>query len=96
MNPSQQYPIPHAQVAARVIDNEAVIVLSESGEVEILNEVGSRIWELMDGTRTLEAIAQTLAEEFEVTAEQAQADLAEFVEQLVQQRVIVLADRPAT
>ncbi len=94
MSMLQSYPAPHNQVAGRVIDNEAVLVLSQSGEVQVLNEVGARIWELTDGTRTVAQVAQAIADEFDVSAEQAQADVSEFVAQLVAQNVLVLGERP--
>lgn len=95
MNRLDQYPRPHEQVAGRVIDDEAVLVLAESGEVQVLNEVGARIWQLTDGTRSLAQIADAIAAEFEVSAEQARADVTEFVAQLVGERILVLADAPS-
>ncbi len=44
-----------------------------------LNETGVRIWELIDGQRTLGEIIEVLVQEFKVTAEEAEADLSEFV-----------------
>lgn len=40
-----------------------------------LNEVGSRMWSLLDGARTLQQVADLVAEEYEVSAEEACADL---------------------
>jgi hypothetical protein len=47
-----------------------------------LDEVGARIWELIDGQRRVEEIRDTIVEEYEVSAEVAEADLIEFVQQL--------------
>jgi hypothetical protein len=47
-----------------------------------MNEVGGRIWQLIDGKRRLEEIRDVIVEEFEVTPEKAEGDLVEFVEQL--------------
>jgi len=46
-----------------------------------LNEVGGAIWNLLDG-RSLDDIASTIAGDFEVTAEAAQSDVAEFLRDL--------------
>ena len=94
MNRLHSYPAPHEQVAGRVIANEAVLVLAQSGEVQVLNEVGARIWELTDGTRTIAQIAQTIADEFDVSLEQAQADVGDFISALVGERIVVLSDQP--
>jgi hypothetical protein len=53
-----------------------------------LNEVGSRIWELIDGGVTIRQIRDRLVEEYEVTPEQAEADLIEFLGQLEQAGVV--------
>ncbi len=68
--------------ASRIIDGEAVIVLPEIGEIKVLNAVGSRIWDLLDGHRTVAEIAGTIHQEFEVAAEQAQQDVIEFIGEL--------------
>ena len=94
MDPLQQYPIPHPQVAGRVIDDEAVIVLSDTGQVQVLNEVGAHVWELIDGARSVTEIAQAIAEEFDVSLQEASADVLEFVLELEKEKIIVLADQP--
>ena len=81
-------------MAGRVIDDEAVIVLSESGEVEVLNSVGARIWELADGTRTVGEIASAIEGEYAIEREHAVADVVEFIGRLVSERIVVMADSP--
>ncbi len=92
MKLSEKYPVLHPQVAARIIDSEAVIVLPESGEVNVLNEVGSRIWELIDGAHSVGEIAEIIVAEYDVTAEQAERDVEEFIQELVETKMLVLAD----
>ncbi len=82
MNNNDEYLVRHAQVASRVVDGQAVIVLSDTGEVQILNEVGTRVWELIDGNHSVRQIAEIIADEFEVTPEDALADTQTFVEKL--------------
>ena len=94
MNPLERYPVPHNQVAGRIIDDEAVIVLSESGEVQVLNAVGARIWELADGSRSLAQIIEQIVREFDVSLEQATTDVVEFVGVLEREKVVVLGDKP--
>ncbi len=89
-----KYPAPHPQVAARIVDGSAVIVLSDSGTVTVLNEVGTRVWELIDGARSVGAIAQTIESEYEVSLEQATQDVDELLQQLLDAQAIVLKDSP--
>ncbi len=91
---TNKYPAPHPQVAARIVDGSAVIVLSDSGTVTVLNEVGTRVWELIDGARSVGAIAQTIESEYEVSLEQATQDVDELLQQLLDAQAIVLKDSP--
>lgn len=90
MNISRMYPKPHPQTAGRVIDGEAVLILADSSEVNVLNQVGSRIFELADGNNSVAEISEIIAAEYEITRDQADIDVSEFLLQLVDQSVIVL------
>jgi hypothetical protein len=92
MNISKMYPRPHPQTAGRVIDGEAVLILADSSEVNVLNQVGSRIFELADGNNSVEEISEIIAGEYEISREQADADVREFLLQLVDQSVIILGE----
>lgn len=70
---------PMPGVVARMLPDEAVLVLPLQGKVEVLNAVGARIWQLLDGKRSLGEIAQILSMEYDVAAEQAQADAHQFL-----------------
>jgi hypothetical protein len=79
----------HDQIAARIVDGSAVIVMADAGEVMVLNAVGTRIWELIDGARNAEQIAQMLAREYAVSDAQARDDVAEFVQKLAAAQSVV-------
>jgi len=91
---ADKYPVPHPQVAARVVDGEAVVILADSGEVNVLNPVGTRIWELADGTRSVQQIADAIAEEYQVTPQNALQDVTEFLQLLIDARALTLATAP--
>ncbi len=86
------YPKPHPQTAGRLIDGEAVLILSEISEINVLNEVGSRVFELSDGTVTINGIVQLISEEYDASPEQIERDVVEFVQKLVKHQVLVLAE----
>ena len=92
MNILKMYPKPHPQTAGRVIDGEAVLILADSSEVNVLNQVGSRIFELANGRNSVEEISEIIAGEYEISREKADSDVTEFIRQLVDQSVVVLAD----
>ena len=90
-----KYPVLHPQVATRIVDGEALIVLADLGQVNVLNPVGTRMWELMDGTRSVQQISDTICDEFDVAEDEAKRDLEEFVLQLIESNAIVLQEQPA-
>jgi len=88
------FPKPHPQTAGRVIDQEAVLMLADKSEVNVLNHVGARIFQLADGSRTGEEIAGIITSEFDVTPETAYSDVAEFLNELIDQEIFVAATEP--
>lgn len=84
-------PDKHPRTAWRVIDGEAVIVVCDENVVKILNSVGSRVWELADGTKTVREIARVICSEYEVDVGQAEKDSVEFVQELIDSRVMHMA-----
>jgi hypothetical protein len=77
-----------SKTASRVIDGEAVIVIPEKGLVNILNPVGSRIWELLDGKNNLQDITRVISQEFEVADAAAHQDVEEFIQELSQKGLV--------
>ena len=85
-------PLPHPQVAARIVDGSAVIVLADSGEVMVLNAVGSRIWQLVDGEHTLNDIANSIHAEYTVSLDEARADVETFIQKLIRAHALSLGE----
>jgi len=69
-------------MAWQTVDGELVLLNIDGRELLGLNEVGARIWELADGEHDLAAIAAALTAEFEVSAEEATAEVERFVAEL--------------
>ena len=75
------------QAVRRVIAGQILLVpirgrLAQLQQMFVLDAVGDFIWSRLEGTRELEAIADEIAEAFEVRPEVALGDLREFVERL--------------
>ena len=82
---------PHPQVVAQMLPAEAVLLLPSKGEVKVLNDVGARIWALLDGKRTLSEIIELVCAEYAVLQAQAKKDVLEFVGELAQRNLVVLS-----
>jgi len=81
----------HPDTAFRQIGDEGgLVVLPGRAEVKVLNPVGIAVFSLLDGSRDLDTLAATIAEEFEIELEQARDDVATFLAEL--QREGMLAD----
>ena len=93
MNILQLYPKPHPQTAGRVIDDEAVLMLADDSEINVLNSVGSRIYELADGNHSVQQIVDTLVAEFEANADEVAKDTTEFLQDLVNKNVMVFLNQ---
>lgn len=74
-------------IVFREIAGEMILVpirqnVGDLESIYTLNETAARVWELLDGQRTVQEIRDELVQEFEVEADQAQQDLVELLEQL--------------
>ncbi len=84
-------PVQNPAVVGRLVGDEAVLVLPLKGQVKVLNEVGARIWSLIDGTRTVKEIAAIILEDFSVSEEEAMKDAREFIQQLAEREIITFS-----
>jgi hypothetical protein len=71
-----------------VIDEEAVLLNLDSGHYYILNETGCRIWELLDGKKTIADIAAHICQEYEVDENLAAKDTANILEELLKEKLV--------
>ncbi len=77
------------EVVSREIVDELILVpmrkdVADMETLYTLNEVGARVYELIDGKRALREIVNTIVKEFEVTEQQAESDVREFIAQLLE------------
>jgi hypothetical protein len=70
------------------------VVNLEGGLYFGLDEVGCRIWSLVE-TRDLEDASQALAGEFDVTLEQARRDVVAFVQSLIDRGLVERVGSPS-
>ena len=88
----EEYPIRDEQVVWQNVGDEVVIADIEGNTLRILNETAGFIWTLADGTRKIEDIAREVFDRFDVTPEQARADVIEFCQELLQSGLIKFED----
>jgi len=77
-----------SDVRYRIIGGEAVVVRQQAAEVVVLNEVAARILQLLDAHTSTDQLTRQLEREFDVEPEQLRADVAAFLEQLLESGII--------
>jgi Coenzyme PQQ synthesis protein D (PqqD) len=82
-----------AAVAWQTIDGETVLLRLQEKELLGLNDVGRRVWELADGTRSIDRIIEAVRAEYDVPADVAREDVLRFIQELVSISAVEL--RPA-
>ena len=66
----------HPDAVYKLVDGEALIVVPGSeAQHLVLNKVGARAWELLDGDHDVESICEQLTIEFDVELDEAGRDL---------------------
>lgn len=81
-------------LAAKVGD-ELVMMSAEKGHYIGLSEVGSRIWELIETPRDVDAVCAELCREYAVTPDICRAEVETFLNELVKHGAIALDPPPA-
>jgi hypothetical protein len=76
-------------VIAQPTGADLVLFHMESGSYYSLNELGSRIWELCDGERSLSEVADLLEAEYDAPREQIQEDCRALIAELLEGRLLV-------
>ena len=84
----QQILRPRQDVRFRIIDREAVVLRQEAAETMVLNEVGARILELLDGRTAVAEVIDQLEQEFAVDRAELEIDCHKFVDHLTQRGVL--------
>ena len=74
--------------ASRIIEGEAVILSLDTKVLRGLNPVGSRVWELIDGRRSVDEIVGDIVKEFDVEPGQAAEDVGLFVQELLDKGLV--------
>lgn len=88
-------PVHHPHTASRVFSGDAVVITPAKNMVRMFNPVGSRIWTLIDGQRSVSEIIGILVEEYpDVTFEHAQKTTLDFFRMMESKHLVAWLDEP--
>jgi hypothetical protein len=74
---------------AKPEDPTTVVLDPRSGQYFTLDVVGSRVWQLCDGIRTVSEIVAIVAREFDAPADVIEADIIELLQELADEQLVV-------
>jgi len=79
------------RVVAQHVQGEQVLLALDTGRYYTLNDVGSAVWGLCDGTRAVPSVVEAVCADFDAPVEVVQADVAELVAELIDEGLLVEA-----
>ena len=87
MNLSDKVTIP-AQVMARDVGGETVVLDLASGTYYGLDPIGARIWQLMSEGQTLVQVCDAMLAEYDVTREDIERDVLALTQTLLNKKLV--------
>ena len=78
------------EVLSQEVNGETVLLDLEGESYFGLNEVGTRIWQLLQTEQTVGATLDTLTEEYDVSREQLENDVSELLGKLTEAGLVCL------
>jgi hypothetical protein len=78
------------EVAAEVIDGEAVLINLSNGTYFTMDGIGAVVWSMIEHGYSLEEMSSDLASSYAADRDQVLADLAELAQELLGHRLIVI------
>ncbi|MGD2124293.1 MAG: PqqD family protein [Gemmatimonadota bacterium] len=80
-----------AEVAAKVIDGEAIIMNLANGLYFSMDNVGAAIWEFIEAGQSLEIMGRTLSDRYGVDQETAMSDVSRLAGELLEENLVLMA-----
>jgi hypothetical protein len=93
---SDSNPRRHPDTAFRPVGDEGgLVVIPGRSEVKVLNPVAIKVFSMLDGSHSVEAIVAAVTEEFDVNNEQASTDVEAFLGELSSNGLLAVAGEKA-
>jgi hypothetical protein len=88
----KDYPKIKVGAVSSLVDNEMIIVLPEKGQVKVLNDVATQVWNMLDGHNSIQQIVNKISVEYEIAEDSIQDDILQFIQVLVDKDMITLVE----
>jgi hypothetical protein len=77
------------------VSGSIILFNMEDGRYFAVNDVGLRVWELCDGTKSVAEVLSAVADEYDAPAATISEDVLGLLDELWNERLVVEADPPA-
>ncbi len=67
------------KIAGRIIEGQAFVVTTKDSTLHLFNEVGTRIWQLLEEEKNFKKIVEQIYAEYDVDQLTAERDVCEFI-----------------
>ena len=78
------------EVAAKVMDGEAILINLSNGIYYSMDKVGGLIWELIERGYSMEQVIVAITARYDVSREQAQADVERLTAELLDENLVAV------
>ena len=89
MNGFSRVPARSERVVSQQAQGEQVLLALDTGRYYTLNDVGSTVWALCDGTTALASVVEAVCAEFDAPPEVVEADVRELMSELIDEGPLV-------
>ena len=84
------------EIAAKVMDGEAIIINLTTGVYYSMDKVGGLVWDLIEGGNSMEEIVEFILSRYDVGREQAKADVERLAAELMQEKLVLESNGEVT
>lgn len=77
------------QIIDRMVDGEVLLIHLQSGDYFSLNSTGTKVWESIDGSRTVQDLVELVLAEYDADKDQVVADVLSLVNDLADEGLVV-------
>ncbi len=85
----QTFRVNSEEVAAKVVEGEAILINLTSGVYYSMDGLGARIWSLLEAHHSVDAITDAIADGYAVPTERCRSDVEILIRQLLEENLIL-------
>ncbi|MBA3583170.1 MAG: PqqD family protein [Gemmatimonadetes bacterium] len=85
----ERFRVNSEEVAAKVVEGEAIVINLTSGVYYSMDGLGARIWSLLEAHHGVDAIADAIADGYAVPRERCRSDVETLIRQLLEENLIL-------